>query len=199
MDYAFTDQMVRSDRYDLTEAAETYLRNYKGSFEPILEARRAMLQGAELNVAEIRMILNVMRADTSVRIEYTPPPRNVIQFPRRPVPFFDDDEPIRRDPVWYRLKAFKLKMPFAMSLHKRAEVIHYISNDRSECHYHPIGSHSQGRKVFEPFWDFRVAFECSATRPPKMRMLTTYEAFYLVEAGYMRLCRTCLTLRTDRA
>src|SRR4051812_34470084 len=78
MDHAFTDEMVRQDRADLTKAAMEYLATYKGSFQPILDARKALMEGYELGVAHIRTILNTMRADTSVQMEYTPPTNNVI-------------------------------------------------------------------------------------------------------------------------
>lgn len=214
MEYAFTDALVRADREVLTIRAEQYLRAYTGDFHVLVQARNQLNEGYELNIAQVRTVLNTMRADTSVRFDYQPPAgTNVIQFPapqRRGVDFGgeledldEDDYPSRRrfvkdyvpEPRWRRHKRFKIKLPYGMSMSVRSEVIHLMSQERTELNYHPIGSWYDGEKVFgQPRWQFRFYYECSQASK-NLRMLTAHEAEVLVNLGIMRFCRTCQQFR----
>lgn len=191
MDYAFTDQMVRDDREELTRAAISYLERYKGSFRPILDARTAYLTGEELNIAEIRTILNVMRADTSIRMTYDPPLRsNVIEFPRNKFAPVDSDEP--RRPMWYRIRMeVKPEYVYGMSMHKRAQVIHDISRVKSYAEYFPVGSYERGRQIWEPRIKFHIKWGCTGPNTNNFRLLTVREADSLILQGCARPCPSC--------
>jgi hypothetical protein len=205
--------MVRTDREVLTVRARQYLESYTGDFHVLIEARRQLAEGYELNIAQVRTVLNAMRADTSVRFDYTPPAgTNVIQFPapqQRGVSFEVDDEKypshrrfmeeyVPREPRWRRHKKFKLKLPYAMATAARSEVLHLISQERSELTYYPVGSWHNGEKVFgQPLWEFRLYYECTQASK-KLRMLTEHEAAVLENLGLMRYCRTCQQFRDFR-
>jgi hypothetical protein len=165
MDYAFTDQMVRADREDLTEAALNYLMDYKGSFEPLLKARQAIDDGYELGVAHVRMILNCMRADTSVQIEYTVSQKsNVIQFPKRPVHTFVDDEGHKTvtQPREFRING-RIKRDHFTSLHQRAEIIHDIDHSSVRFTFKGAGTRSYSRSAgWQQLWYDRIEVEFRA-------------------------------------
>lgn len=206
MDHAFTDRMVREDKEDLSKAAKDYLLAYKGSFEPVLHARAAVIEGVELNVAQIRTVLNVMRADTSIRMEYTPPTgSNVIQFPlggrQR-----DEESPRVTTPklelvVFGRIKS---KYVFGMSMHKRAEVIHYVDHDKTRIVYKRSGASSLitsprrmgWQKLYFDRIEVQYGWECGS-KNPKVRLLTTDMMEAIVNRGLGRLCPTCLSIRTS--
>jgi hypothetical protein len=205
MEHAFTDRMVREDKEDLTEAVLKYLQTYKGNFQPILDARRAVHEGYALNVAEIRMVLNVMRADTSIRLEYAPPEGNVIQFPRA-VAFEEEEEARPRKPEYREFLVrgrIKSKFIFGISTHKTAVNVHYINHSRTRFIYKQAGARSHSRQMgWHQLWENRIEieyfWECSS-KNPKVRLLTSAECFRLVEEGLMKLCPTCLTLRTKES
>lgn len=208
MEYAFTDDMIRRDREVLTGQALAYVQHYTGSFGPILQAKAILDEGMMLSVGQIRVILNTMRTDTSVVLNYKPSlAPNVINFPeRRPRVDFgypgDDEEPREtlRQPErrWFRWP-FRLKLPHGMSMAVRSEVIHLMSQERSRLEVHPVGSWWNGEKVWkEPIWSFRLYYECSEAAK-KLRMLTAYEAEVLVDLGLMRFCRTCQAFRNNRS
>lgn len=217
MEYAFTDAIVRADREVLTARALQYLMAYAGEFHVLVSAKHKVNQGYELNIAEIRTVLNTMRADTSINFDYQPD-SNVLSFPvpeRRPrgIQFDDlneDDYPSYkafvqrydtypvREPRWRRHKKFNIKLPYGMSTVVRSEVIHLMSTERTEVNYYPIGSWHDGEKVFgQPKWEFRFYYECTQASK-KLRMLTEHEAEVLVDLGLMRFCRTCRQFRDMR-
>lgn len=214
MEYAFTDAVVRADREVLTIRAEQYLRAYVGEFHVLVHAKRKLALGYELNIAEIRTVLNAMRADTSCHFDYEPPAGVVIDFPqnRRGVVFDDleeDDfgsrrrfvqEYVQPEPRWRRYKKWRFNpnLPYVMATAVRSEVIHLVSQERTELTYYPIGSWHNGEKVFgQPLWEFRLYYECTQGSK-KVRMLTEHEAEVLVSVGLMRFCRTCQTFREAR-
>jgi hypothetical protein len=199
MDHAFTDQMVRNDP-SLREAATRYVLDYKGNFDPILNARQTLIQGEQLGVAHIRTILNVMRADTSIRLEYTPPKNNVVKFPG----VFQEEEevfvPKRAREI--RVKG-RVRATFGMSTHKRAEVIHYVDHGQTVFTFKEAGARSLIRhRGWEQIWEDRIEvglrWECSQ-RNPKVRLLATDEVAVLLSRGLMRICPTCLRIRTAHA
>jgi hypothetical protein len=205
VEHAFTDQMVRADREDLTAAALQYLEKYKGNFQPILDARQAFAEGYELNVAEIRMILNVMRADTSIRMEYTPPAGQVIKFPDRGI--FREEKVVPTPPKFQEVRVrtqIKSKYVFGMSMHKRAETIHYLDHSKTEGVFKQAGARSYaGRLSVRPFaqghgwhqiWfdriEVSISWRCSVMNP-HVRLLTSTEAHKLLSEGRKRLCPQC--------
>lgn len=196
MDYAFTDQMVRQDP-SLREAAEKYVQDYKGSFMPVLQARQALVEGHELNVAEIRTVLNIMRADTSIRILCQPSPSNVIEFPKsRAISFAPDDLLVDKPSPRWRRHAFSFKPQWThgMSMHKRAEVIHDLDRIKSYAEYYPRGSWHHGEKIWEPKFEFFPQWKCGAKPPynrPNIRLLTAHEADQLLRRSMMRMCPSC--------
>jgi hypothetical protein len=203
MEFAFTDDLVRRDREVLTDRVLAYLQSYTGEFGPLIQARNLIKHGVSLNVAQVRTVLNAMRADTSVVMDYQPPiGAQVISFPRTPrmdlfAPDVEDEPyepPARR---WFK-HDFRFKLPYAMATAARAEVIHLLSQERSILEYHPIGSWYDGKKVFgQPIWNFRLYYECTQASK-KLRMLTEHEAEVLVDLGLMRYCRTCQQFRAMR-
>lgn len=207
MDHAFTDQMVRSDKADLTRAVLEYLGRYKGSFQPILAAREAVHEGHELNVAEIRTILNVMRADTSIRLEYTPPMAQIIEFPKR-VNFAFDPQPVERPRSLEVLVKGRIKLPYGTSIGKRAEVIHTVSQAKTKFLYKRPGAHSlrsawqTKRHGWEPLWFERIEVElhwlCKQQEGWNFILLSELEAGAWVAAGALdatygprRVCPSC--------
>jgi hypothetical protein len=218
MEYAFTDSQVRRDRDILEQQVHNYIRNYAGAFQPVVDAKRLLADGYGLNVAQMRMVLNAMRADTGIRLNFQPSGgAQVIEFPRSPrghasasspfaVPFDDDGEDYKEtkasrrvadDPRWFEVD-FKFNMPYGMTMQVRGEVIHLMSQERSKLTYYPIGSWHWGKKVFgQPKFHFKLYYECSEASK-KLRMLTESEAQTLADHGLMRFCRTCQTIRGHR-
>jgi hypothetical protein len=60
--YKFTDTHVRKHPELLAIAIE-YVKAYEGEFEPMVEAKHAILTGGTLNVAQTRKVLNTLRQD----------------------------------------------------------------------------------------------------------------------------------------
>jgi len=196
MDHAFTDQMVRADP-SLREAAEKYLLDYKGSFQPILEARRVLQEGIyELNVAEIRTVLNVMRADTSIRIEYEPPQGNVIQFPRRQR-LVDEQEVTKAKPKLEVPIRSRIKFDYGTSLNRQAQVIHDIDHEGTEFAYKRAGARTLTRRGWEVFWydriEVKLKWSCSAaiSRQPMLLLVNAKTAGHMIMDGYRRACPQC--------
>lgn len=79
-DYKYSDRDVREDRR-LYELAVSYLNQYGGTFEPLLRAKMAMVDGHALNVPQARMVLNCMRHDAQVS-DSLPKPRYPFVVPR---------------------------------------------------------------------------------------------------------------------
>lgn len=197
MDHAFTDRMVREDRVELTQAALDYLKAYKGSFKPLLDARTAHLTGEVLNVAEIRMILNCMRSDTSVRMEYTPPEvSNVIDFPRSRA-FYDDDIVVEKRRLELPVRG-KINRTFATSTSLRAEVIHEVNQDSVRLTFKRAGAHSLiPRNGWQVLWYDRIEVDfrylCGA-KPTwtTLQLLTVVEAREMIRNCERRYCPGCV-------
>lgn len=189
MDHAFTDQMVREDRESLTEAVYAYLLQYRGNFQVVKDAARTVAKGEDLNVAQIRTILNVMRADTAVQMEYTPPrTNNVVEFPRRGV-FHQDahlGNVVRRLELPVR---GRLKLPYATSTGIRAEVIHEINLQSVAFVFKRSGAQSLKRsRGWEQLWHDRIEFDfrhLCGSRP------NHNTAWLLSEADALQMIRTC--------
>jgi len=79
-DYKYSDRDVREDPR-LRELAISYINQYGGNFEPLLRAKMAMASGHELNVPQVRMVLNCMRHDAQVS-DTLPKPRFPFVVPK---------------------------------------------------------------------------------------------------------------------
>jgi hypothetical protein len=187
--------------------------NYKSNFQPVLDVRNMISSGVTLSVAHVRTILNVMRADTSVQLQYTPPEGKIIQFPKRN-PFAHDDEPYMQlaeavERTRHRLQDFEVRgsikpcYTFGMSPHKTSLNIHYVSRKRSQFCYKQAGTRSYSRgRGWQTIWENRIEvklmWDCGQ-EVKGVRLLTTNEASRLIQEGVMKLCPNCILVRTRNA
>lgn len=197
MEQAYTDRDVRESP-SLKEVAEKYVLEYKGSFHPILDCKERMAKGLDLEVAHIRLVLNTMRADP--RVELLPQVErtdNVVPFiPRqRARGLFDvDDEEYgtsRRTRRAYFDIPTKVKYPYAMSMHKRSEVIHEVDLERSALRYFT------GSGEFE----LQLRYQCRSEylKRIRVRFLSEWERSQLILLGLMRPCPACVSIKAARA
>lgn len=200
MEYAFTDRMVREDPR-LVDAATKYLLDYSGSFEPLVNAKKRLLEEGELPTPHARLVLNAMRSDTSVKLEYTPPEGKVIQFPnRQAVQGFVFPNPVEEAPK-PKYREFlingqvKERYSHAMSMHKTSQVIHIVDHEATKVTFKQAGTRSYSRgKGWQQIWQDRIEFDLRwvCSKPPaKVRLLTLGEAIRLVDEGLMRICPGC--------
>lgn len=198
MEQAYTDRDVRESP-SLKEVAEKYVLEYKGSFHPILDCKERMAKGLDLEVAHIRLVLNTMRADP--RVELLPQVErtdNVVPFiprQRRSIEF--DFEDISELPNFgTRRRAYfdiptRIKYPYAMSMHKRSEVIHEVDLERSTFRYFT------GSEEFQ----LNLHYQCRSEylKRIKVRFLTDWERSQLIAFGLMRPCPACVSIKAARA
>lgn len=215
MEQAFTDRDVR-EMPSLKEVAEKYVLEYKGSFQPLLDCKSRMAKGLELEVAHIRLVLNTMRADP--RVELLPKVEwkdNVVPFIPRQRRSTEDNyysscykcqmgDPHRvhetseeyygitkasgRRP-YFDLKT-RVNYPYAISMHKRSEVIHEIDVERSSFRFFTSSKEFQ--------LDLRYFCRSEYLRRIRVRFLTQWEADQLEQRGLMRYCPTCSAVKLRR-
>ena len=212
VDRRFTERDIRLHP-ELREAAYTYVRNYRGSFEPVLAAQELLHETSHLPDPITKMVLNTAYSDPSVRFSVTEDDdggydeffeeSNVVEFPfqpaaaqtriRTPEP---EEPPVRRRSL--RLRA-KVKAPYGMSSWN-GKVLHRVSRFDSYMEWPFERERELWETRREPTWrDKRgepylmVRWECGV-RPTSNPALFTErpdDVPYCRGGCFSRVCERC--------
>lgn len=135
-DYRYTDRDVRENP-ELMEAALQFVSGYGGDFEFLVAARQSAAEAGSLPVPFARGVLNCMRTDisgisllrvTNARIALREPEQEIEPFS----PHVRQHQP--RYPVDLKVR---WRLPYIMSTHPKAELVHILSSERSSIRYWP--------------------------------------------------------------
>lgn len=187
MDRKYTDQDVRRNHAALRSLAVRYLDNYVGEFEPLRGALCQLNETSDLTVPTIRLVLNCMRVDSTVRD--LPSPGEVTFYASyndvaKAVP-----KPSKFRPAYIDLPT-KYKLEFGIHIGLGSSKIHRIWRSESNIRYYPAIGEFQCRLRWHcrPSWMIREA---------NVRLIDVDAKLTLYKSGYAE-CEYCERSFADR-
>ena len=194
MDRRYTDRDVKNDER-LYQIALEYLGSYSGTFQVLIDMKRAYITGHRLNVVQIRTILNCMLADPFVVNmpvpEIRPFDASAVMLTNYRGSFGADEEDAQpRRPLMMMLRS-RIKVDFSTSMNKTAYKIHQVDHRKTPVVYRPLAPERSEPRGWSKF-HVDVHHECGThLSDSTIQLLDLETANRLVAEGKRSWCHTC--------